>query len=50
MAAPADLPDHDARTTLASLVAADRAAARAEADKLAFVAHFCDLHQVVDPE
>ena len=33
-----------------SLVAADRAAARAEADKLAFVAHWCDLHPVLDPD
>ena len=50
MAAPADLPDHDANRTLASLVADRRTADRAEADLLAKVAHFCDLHQVVDPE
>jgi hypothetical protein len=46
---PFDLTSHDARRTLASLVDVDRMAARCEADKLAYVVHFCDLHPVVDP-
>jgi hypothetical protein len=46
---PFDLTAFDARRTLASLVDVDRMAARCEADKLAYVVHFCDLHPVVDP-
>src|SRR3954452_1350306 len=41
---------HDARTILAAVVRADRVVARAEADKLAAIAHFCDLHPVIDPD
>src|SRR3954468_15531316 len=47
---PFDLTGYDARHTLASLVGADRTAAKAEADKLAHVVHFCDLHPVVNPD
>jgi hypothetical protein len=46
---PFDLTSFDARCTLASLVDVDRSVAQGEADKLAHLVHFCDLHPVVDP-
>ena len=47
---PFDLPSYDAKHTLASLVDVDRFVAQGEADKLAYVVHFCDLHPVVHPD
>jgi hypothetical protein len=47
---PFDLTAYDAKHTLASLVDVDRSVAQGEADKLAHLVHFCDLHPVVDPD
>jgi len=47
---PLDLTDYDAKHTLASVVAARSGADRLEAELLAFIVHFCDLHPVVDED
>ena len=47
---PFDLTGYDARHTLASLVNDRHTADRSEADLLAKIVHFCDLHPVVGPE
>src|SRR3954449_3145916 len=47
---PFDFSDYDAKHTLASVVAARSGADQLEADLLAHVIHFCDLHPVVDPD
>jgi len=47
---PFDFTSYDAKHTLASVVAARRTADESEADLLAYVVHFCDLHPVVNPD
>src|SRR6185312_5953741 len=47
---PFDLTSYDASHTLASLVEDRRTADRSEADLLAKVVHFCDLHPVIGPD
>src|SRR6476620_11154585 len=48
MTAAPDLSVTDASMTLASIAATRRGADQMEADLLAYVAHLCDLHPVVD--